>query len=358
MSDVLKRIHHVTFLVGNAKQAAFFYRQAFGFDQVAYQGPETGCPERTSYVLRQGDIWLVLTTPLHHADAANLWLTMHGDGVRDIAFEVDDATAIHELALQRGATSAGEPEVISDEQGSVTVSRIRTYGEVIHTFVQRDGYPGFLPGFETREIKGRGVGVYCIDHIVGNVEDRQMDNWVKWYDEVLGMGKFVSYDDKDISTEFTALRSTVVATDERHIKFPINEPAAGRKKSQIQEYIDSNLTAGVQHLALKTDDILATIKDLRANGVEFLQVPDGYYDEVWERVGEIDEDTQKIRDMGILVDKDDDGYLLQLFTRPLQDRPTFFVEIIQRAGSESFGKGNFKALFVTIEQEQAKRGNL
>lgn len=358
MSDVLKRIHHVSFLVGNAKQAAYFYRTAFGFDQVAYQGPETGCPERTSYVLRQGDIWLVLTTPLHHTDPANIWLMMHGDGVRDIAFEVEDATAIHDMTVARGAVSAGAPEVVSDEHGSVTTSSIRTYGEVVHTFIQRNGYPGFLPGFELKEIKGRGVGLKCIDHVVGNVEDRQMDAWVKWYDEVLGMGKFVSYDDKDISTEFTALRSTVVATDERHIKFPINEPAAGRKKSQIQEYIDSNVTAGVQHLALTSDDILASIEALRANGVEFLKVPDGYYDNVWENVGEIREDTQRVRDLGILVDKDDEGYLLQLFTRPLQDRPTFFIEIIQRAGSQSFGKGNFKALFVTIEQEQAKRGNL
>jgi 4-hydroxyphenylpyruvate dioxygenase len=358
MPNMLKRIHHVTFLVGNAKQAAYFYRTAFGFDQVAYRGPETGCPDRASYVLRQGDIWLVMTTPLSHADPANIWLTMHGDGVRDIAFEVDDAAGIHDLTVERGAKSAQAPQVVSDEHGSVTMAGIRTYGEVVHSFVQRDGYPGFLPGYRLQEIKGRGVGLDCIDHIVGNVEDHRMDAWVKWYDEVLGMGRFVSYDDKDISTEFTALRSTVVATDERHIKFPINEPADGRKKSQIQEYIDANVTAGVQHVALKTDDALATIAALRANGVEFLKVPEGYYDYVWERVGDIAEDRQAVKDMGLLVDRDDQGYLLQLFTRPVQDRPTLFIEIIQRAGSESFGKGNFKALFVTIEQEQAMRGNL
>ncbi len=358
MALELKRIHHVEFLVGNAKQAAYFYRHAFGFDQVAYRGPETGYRQRASYVLRQNDIWLVFTTPLHHDDALNIWLTLHGDGVRDIAFEVDDVDQVYGATIDKGATSDREPRDFTDERGTVRQAKIRTYGEVVHTFVQRNGYPGFLPGYEEREIPGRGTGLTGIDHIVGNVEDRQMDNWVKWYDEVLGMGRFVSYDDKDISTEFTALRSTVVATDERHIKFPINEPADGRRKSQIQEYIDANLTPGVQHLALKTDDILATIAALRANGLEFLAVPDGYYDHVWERVGEIAEDRDRVKDLGILVDRDDAGYLLQLFTRPMQDRPTFFIEIIQREGCESFGKGNFKALFVTIEQEQAKRGNL
>jgi len=235
---------------------------------------------------------------------------------------------------------------------------IRTYGEVLHTFIQRDDYKGFLPGFEIKEIKGEGTGLLCIDHIVGNVSDLQMDKWVDWYNETLGLGRFVSYDDKDICTDFTALRSTVVASDDRVIKFPINEPADGLKKSQIQEYIDANLTAGVQHLALSTDDILATIQALRDNGVEFLAVPDGYYDTVWERVGEVKEDKGRIKELGILVDHDEKGYLLQLFTRPLQDRPTLFFEIIQRRGSDSFGKGNFRALFETIEQEQALRGNL
>ena len=358
MSQGLSRIHHVEFVVGNAKQAAFFYRNAFGFDQVAYKGPETGCPDTVHYVLRQNDIWLMLTTPLRHDDPLNTWLTMHGDGVRDIAFEVNGLDAVYGHAVKNGAQSWAEPAEYGDDSGKVRTACIRTYGEVLHTFIDRQGYPGFLPGFEIREVKGKNTGLQCVDHIVGNVSDQQMDRWVEWYDRVLGLGKFVSYDDKDICTDYTALRSTVVASDDRVIKFPINEPADGLKKSQIQEYIDANLTAGVQHLALSTDDILETIAALRENGVEFLAVPDLYYDDVWDRVGEVQEDKQRIQDLGILVDHDDKGYLLQLFTRPLQDRPTLFFEIIQRRGSDSFGKGNFKALFVTIEQEQALRGNL
>lgn len=358
MTPALKRIHHVEFAVGNAKQAAYFYRHAFGFDQIAYSGPETGCRERASYVLRQADIFLVLTTPLRHDDPLSVWLLLHGDGVCDIAFEVDDAAEAFGLATAAGAAALRAPATKGDALGEVTTAAIRTYGEVSHTFVQRRGYRGFLPGFEKREIKGKPTGLTCVDHIVGNVEDRQMDRWVQWYDRTLGLSRFVSYDDKDISTEFSALRSTVVASADRAIKFPLNEPAEGRKKSQIQEYIDANLTAGVQHLALKTDDILATISALRANGVDFLPVPAGYYERVWDRVGDVKEDRERIKDLRILVDRDDTGYLLQLFTRPLQDRPTFFIEIIQRRGSESFGKGNFKALFETIEQEQAMRGNL
>jgi 4-hydroxyphenylpyruvate dioxygenase len=358
MSQGLKRIHHVEFVVGNAKQAAFFYRKAFGFDQVAYRGPETGTPGSVSYVLKQGDIWFVLTTPLKHDDPLNTWLTMHGDGVRDIAFEVADTAEIFGKATGAGAVAHSDPHAWGDDLGTVQAASIKTYGEVLHTFIQRDGYRGFLPGFEIREIKGQSTGLQCIDHVVGNVSDLQMDRWVKWYDDTLGLGKFVSYDDKDICTDFTALRSTVVASDDRVIKFPINEPADGLKKSQIQEYIDANLTAGVQHLALSTDDILATIAALRENGVEFLAVPDGYYDTVWDRVGEVQEDKDRVKELGILVDHDENGYLLQLFTRPMQDRPTLFIEIIQRRGSDSFGKGNFKALFVTIEQEQALRGNL
>jgi 4-hydroxyphenylpyruvate dioxygenase len=358
MTPVLKRIHHVEFAVGNAKQAAFFYRQAFGFDQVAYRGPETGCRDRASYVLRQGDIFLMLTTPLRHDDPLAVWLMLHGDGVCDMAFDVEDAAAAHGHAVAAGAVSLRPAEKTADAAGEITTAAIRTYGEVAHTFIQRGSYRGFLPGFEKREIKGKPTGLTCIDHIVGNVADRQMDRWVRWYDETLGLGRFVSYDDKDISTEFSALRSTVVASADRSIKFPLNEPADGRKKSQIQEYIDANLTAGVQHLALKTDDILATIAALRANGVDFLPVPAGYYDRVWDRVGDVAEDRVRIKELRILIDRDDSGYLLQLFTRPLQDRPTFFIEIIQRCGSESFGKGNFKALFETIEQEQALRGNL
>jgi 4-hydroxyphenylpyruvate dioxygenase len=358
MSKGLQRIHHVELVVGNAKQAAYFYRKAFGFDQVAYRGPENGTADRVSYVMRQSDIWMILTTPLRHDDPLNTWLNRHGDGVRDVAFEVGDIDAVYAKATAAGAVAEQEPAVWNDAAGAVRHASIQTYGEVLHTFVQRDGYPGFLPGFEIEEIKGDGVGLQCIDHVVGNVADHQMDQWVKWYHDTLGLDRFVSYDDKDICTDFTALRSTVVASDDRAIKIPINEPAEGLKKSQIQEYIDANLTAGVQHMALTTDDILATIAALRANGVEFLAVPAGYYDTVWERVGEVKEDRERIKQLGILVDHDEKGYLLQLFTRPLQDRPTLFIEIIQRRGSDSFGKGNFRALFETIEQEQALRGNL
>ncbi len=358
MSQIVDKVHHVELVVGNAKQAAYYYRKAFGFGQVAYRGPETGDRERVSYVLRQGDIWLVLTTPLHHLDPLNIWLTLHGDGVRDIALEVADVDAAFSHAVAGGAVPKAEPATRKDDMGEVRTAAIATYGEVIHTFVQRMDYKGFLPGFRPSEVPGAGAGLTFIDHIVGNVEDRQMDRWVDWYDRTLGLDRFVSYDDKDISTEFTALRSTVVASADRVVKFPLNEPAAGRRKSQIQEYIDANVTAGVQHIALASRDIIATIATLRANGVEFLAVPRGYYDNLWQRVGEVQEDPGRLSELGILVDRDDKGYLLQLFTRPVQDRPTLFIEIIQRRGSNSFGKGNFKALFETIEQEQAHRGNL
>lgn len=358
MSQGLKKIHHVEFVVGNAKQAAYFYRQGFGFDQVGYRGPETGCSGRATYLLKQNDIHLLLTTPLRHDDPLNTWLMLHGDGVRDIALEVDDLSAVLERARENGARVFQEPTTLEDEKGSLRTAAIHTYGETLHRLVERGSYSGFWPGFEPAEIKGRGTGLQFVDHVVGNLPDRQMEKWVAWYDQTLGLSKFVSYDDKDISTEYTALRSTVVASADRKIKFPLNEPATGKKKSQIQEYIDANLTAGVQHLALNTNNILETIKALRENGVEFLPVPEGYYDRVWERVGVVREDKERVRDLRILVDRDDNGYLLQLFTRPLQDRPTFFIEIIQRAGSDSFGKGNFKALFETIEQEQSLRGNL
>lgn len=358
MSQGLKRIHHVEFVVGNAKQASYFYRQGFGFDQVAYRGPETGSPDRVSYLLKQNDIWLILTTPLKHDDPLSTWLMLHGDGVRDIAFEVENLDEVYGHAVNNGARSFSQPEVLSDGRGAMKVATIHTYGETLHTFIQRDGYDGYLPGFEPAEIKGQSTGLQFVDHIVGNLADQQMEKWVDWYDRTLGLSKFVSYDDKDISTEYTALRSTVVASADRVIKFPLNEPAAGKKKSQIQEYIDANLTAGVQHLAFNTNNILETIKALRANGVDFLPVPEGYYDQVWDRVGVVKEDKDMVKDLRILVDRDENGYLLQLFTRPLQDRPTFFIEIIQRSGSDSFGKGNFKALFETIEQEQTLRGNL
>ncbi len=358
MSQGLKAIHHVEFVVGNAKQASFFYRQGFGFDQVAYRGPETGCQDRVSYLLKQNDILLMLTSPLRHDDSLSTWLMLHGDGVRDIAFDVGDLDSVYRRAVENGARSHRAPETLSDSQGSLRTASIHTYGETLHSFVERNGYEGFLPGFETAVIKGHSTGLQFIDHVVGNLAENQMEKWVRWYDQTLGLKKFVSYDDKDISTEYTALRSTVVASDDLAIKFPLNEPASGKKKSQIQEFIDANLTAGVQHLAFNTDNILQTIRALRENGLDFLPVPQGYYDELWDRVGVVEQDHDKVKDLRILVDRDDNGYLLQLFTRPLQDRPTFFIEIIQRCGSDSFGKGNFKALFETIEQEQSLRGNL
>lgn len=354
----LRRIHHIELWVGNARQAAYFYRKCFGFDQVAYLGPETGVHDRASYCLKQGEVFFVLTSPLTHLHPMNLWLNLHGDGVRDLAFEVGDVDTSYAAAIARGATPVEPPHDMESRQGAVRRASIRTYGDTVHSFIERGGYDGFLPGYELDTERGSDVGLHCIDHVVGNVEHQRMQHWCDFYEQVFDFSQFVSYDDKDICTDFTALRSKVMADADRHIKFPINEPAPGRMKSQIQEYIDFNMAAGVQHIALHTDDILETISVLRDNGAEFLDVPDSYYDEVWDRVGDIDEDRDRIRDLKILVDRDDQGYLLQLFTRPLQDRPTLFLEVIQRRGSNSFGKGNFQALFESIEREQAKRGHL
>jgi 4-hydroxyphenylpyruvate dioxygenase len=354
----LRGLHHVELWVGNARQAAYFYQNCFGFDLVAYRGPETGDHKRASYCLRQGTVLLVLTSPLGHLDRINSWLAVHGDGVRDLAFTVDDADAAFAAAVARGATPVHPPQDIEAADGAVRKASIKTYGDTIHSFVQRGDYGGFLPGYVRREVKGRGVGIRCIDHVVGNVEHRRMDTWCEFYERVFGFNKFVSYDDKDICTDYTALRSKVMASADRGIKFPINEPAAGKKKSQIQEYIEFNLGAGVQHIALSSDDILATIGMLRENGAEFLDVPDTYYDTIWDRVGDIAEDRETVKKLKILVDRDDKGYLLKLFTRPVQDRPTLFIEIIQRCGSDSFGKGNFQALFEAIEREQELRGTL
>lgn len=355
----LKRIHHLELVVGNAKQAAYFYRRALGFDLIGYKGPETGHRARASYALRQGRIVLVLTTPLEPEDPYNVFLTMHGDSVKDICFEVEDTDQVHRLACERGAHDFEEPADQTDAAGRVRRASIRAYGDTIHSFIAKGSYDGpFLPGFEKRELPGEAAGLLRVDHVVGNVEDHQMERWVDWYNEIFGFERFVSYDDKDISTEYSALRSTVVASPNRQIKFPINEPAEGRIRSQIQEYIDYHVKAGVQHIAMLTGDICASVQQLRDNGVDFLDFPKGYYDRVWDRVGEIKEDPKKIEELGILVDRDDKGYLLQLFTKPVEDRPTLFLEIIQRRGSESFGKGNFRALFETIEQEQRKRGNL
>jgi 4-hydroxyphenylpyruvate dioxygenase len=354
----LLRIHHIEMWVGNAKQAAYFYRKCFGFDQMAYRGPETGCHDRASYALRQGNIVLVLVSPLTHLDPMNIWLSCHGDGVRDIAFEVTDATRAYELAVARGATPVQAPHDLEAADGAVRRSSVRTYGDTIHSFIERGDYAGFLPGYAVDLERGQNVGIHCIDHIVGNVEIQRMQHWCDFYTQVFDFHQFVSYDDKDICTDFTALQSKVMANADRAVKFPINEPAPGRKKSQIQEYIDFNLTAGVQHVALRTENILETIEILRDNGAEFLHVPDSYYETIWDRVGDIAEDRGRVRDLRILVDRDENGYLLQLFTRPVQDRPTLFLEVIQRAGSDSFGKGNFQALFEAIEREQARRGNL
>ncbi|MEZ4387396.1 MAG: 4-hydroxyphenylpyruvate dioxygenase [Candidatus Krumholzibacteriia bacterium] len=354
----LRGIHHVELWVGNARQASYFYRKCFGFDQVAYLGPETGVHDRASYCLKQGNIFVVVSSPLTHLSPMNVWLSCHGDGVRDIAFEVGDVDRSFAAAVARGATPLREPHDMEAADGSVRRCTVRTYGDTVHSFIQRGDYGGFLPGYALDTVKSDNVGIHCIDHVVGNVEHRRMDEWCEFYERVFGFAQFLSYDDTDICTDYTALRSKVMTSEDRAVKFPINEPAAGKLKSQIQEYVDFNMTAGVQHLALRTENILETIAHLRDNGAEFLDVPDSYYDTVWDRVGDIAEDRQRVRDLKILVDRDDKGYLLQLFTRPLQDRPTFFVEIIQRCGSDSFGKGNFQALFEAIEREQQKRGHL
>jgi 4-hydroxyphenylpyruvate dioxygenase len=355
----VKRINHIEFLVGNALQAAYFYRTTLGFDQIAYLGPETGHPGHASYVLQQDRIRFVFTTPLNYDAPDNLFLQLHGDSVKDICFEVDEVDSLYQEALNRGAIPATAPATQEDSNGIISRATVHTYGDVVHSFICLKEYSGpFLPGYVEAMIPGTQVGFTRIDHVVANAEDRQMDRWCDYYKIVFGFHQFVSYDDKDISTEYTALRSKVMANDRRNIKFPINEPAAGKRKSQIQEYIDFNYSAGVQHIALYTPDILTTVGRLRANGLQFLTIPDAYYQTVWDRVGEIREDREMIRKYNILVDRDENGYLLQIFTKPMQDRPTLFLEVIQRAGCESFGKGNFKALFESIELEQRKRGNL
>lgn len=354
----IRKINHVEFWVGNAKQAAFFYRKAFGFSQVAYSGPETGRKDAVSYVLRQNKVTIVLTTPLFPEHPINDFLRQHGDGVRDIAFIVDDVDRAYSEAIENGAKSIVQPQSFN-ESSSARFASINTYGDTLHSFISEGDYQGiFLPGYEKAEIKEESTGLLAIDHIVGNVEDQKMEHWVGWYERVLGFERFVGFDDKDISTEFTALRSQVMASKNRGIKFPINEPAEGRKKSQIQEYIEFNHGPGVQHIALLTDDIIQTVANLRDRGVDFLYVPSTYYDTVWDRVGKIEEAQDRVAELGILIDRDESGYLLQLFTKPVEDRPTLFFEIIQRRGCQSFGKGNFKALFESIEREQERRGNL
>ena len=352
---------HIEFYVGNAKQSAYYYQSAWGYELVAYAGPETGERERASYVLQQGKIRLVLTTaiqPDHQIAAHQL---QHGDGVKVLALWVDDATKSFEETTKRGAKGVMNPVTISDEHGEVVISAIQTYGETIHKFIERKNYKGvFLPGYVPKKstIPVKSVGLKHVDHCVGNVELGKMNEWVKFYEDVMGFKLLLTFDDTDISTEYSSLMSKVVSNGNGYVKFPINEPASGRKKSQIEEYIEFYHGPGVQHIAIATDDIIATVSELKSRGVEFLSVPDSYYEEVWGRVGAIKEDTEKIRELNILCDCDDEGYLLQLFSKPVQDRPTLFFEIIQRAGAKSFGKGNFKALFESIEREQALRGNL
>ncbi|MDB5103679.1 MAG: hpd [Fibrobacteres bacterium] len=355
----IKKVHHVEFYVGNAKQADFYYRQAFGFSRMAYAGLETGWRDRASYALSQGKATVVLTSPLTPDGEVGEHIRKHGDGVRDIVLEVDDAGAAFEAAVSRGAEPAYPPREIKDGNGTITRSAVKVYGDTIHSFLSLGDYRGpFLPGFERSEAQGRGAGLLSLDHYVANVTLGEMRKWEEWYVRVLGLDRFMTFEDKDISTEFTALNSVVMANGSKSLKFPINEPAPGRRKSQVEEYNDFYRSPGVQHIALLTADIVRTVSQLRANGVEFLKVPDAYYDALPARVGAIDEAIGTLQDLGILVDKDDEGYLLQIFTRPVEDRPTLFFEIIQRKGCQGFGKGNFKALFEAIEREQDRRGNL
>jgi len=352
---------YVEFYVGNAKQSAHFYKTAFGFQSHAYKGLETGSRSEVSYVLKQDKIRLVLTTPLTSESPINAHLAKHGDGVKVIALWVDDARSAWEETTKRGAKSFMEPTVEKDDRGEVIRSGIHTYGDTVHIFVERKNYNGvFLPGFVEwkSDYNPSPVGLKFIDHMVGNVGWGEMNQWVKWYEDVMGFENFLTFDDKQIHTEYSALMSKVMSNGNGRIKFPINEPAEGKKKSQIEEYIDFYKGAGVQHIAVATNDILHTVSELRSRGVEFLHVPDTYYDDLLERVGNIDEELQPLRDLNILVDRDDEGYLLQIFTKPVEDRPTLFYEIIQRKGAKSFGKGNFKALFESIEREQERRGNL
>jgi 4-hydroxyphenylpyruvate dioxygenase len=353
---------YVEFYVGNAKQAAHFYKTAMGFQSLAYAGLETGIRDKTSYVLVQDKIRLVLTSPMPGKSKEIFeHLEKHGDGVKVIALWVDDATKSWEETTKRGARSYFEPRVEEDQYGRVVRSGIHTYGDTVHVFVERKNYSGaFLPGFEVWEshYNPPPCGLKYIDHMVGNVDWGQMNVWAKFYNEVMGFANLITFDDKDISTDYTALMSKVMTNGNGRIKFPINEPAAGRKKSQIEEYIDFYKGAGCQHIAVATNDIVFTVSEMKKRGIEFLYVPGTYYDTVKERVGNIDEELDVLKQHGIMVDRDEEGYLLQIFTKPLTDRPTLFFEIIQRKGAQSFGKGNFKALFESIEAEQARRGTL
>lgn len=357
----LKGTDYVEFYVGNAKQAAHFYKTAFGFQSLAYAGPETGVKDRVSYAVRQNKLTFVFTTPLRSDNPIADHIYKHGDGVKALALMVDDAADAFEQTTKRGGKSYLKPNKLTDEFGEVVLSGIHTYGDTVHLFVERKNYTGpFMPGY--REWKTvynpPSSGLLYVDHCVGNVGWNQMNPWVKFYEEVMGFRNILSFDDEDISTEYSALMSKVMANGNGYVKFPINEPAEGKKKSQVEEYLEFYNGEGVQHVALATKDIVKTVRDLQSRGVEFLKIPTSYYDDLLDRTGPIDEDIEPLKELGILVDKDNEGYLLQIFTKPVEDRPTVFFEIIQRKGAQSFGKGNFKALFEAIEREQELRGNL
>ncbi len=353
---------HIELYVGNAKQAAHYYKTAFGFQSLAYAGPETGVRDVASYVLKQGKIRLVLTTPLSSKHPVSEHIFKHGDGVKILALWVDDAYKSFEETVSRGAKIYMEPKTVKDENGEVRMSGIYTYGETVHLFVERKNYNGvFLPGYKEwkSDYNPADAGLLHVDHCVGNVGWNRMNPTIKWYEDVMGFVNILSFDDKQINTEYSALMSKVMSNGNGFVKFPINEPAEGKKKSQIEEYLDFYEGEGVQHIAIATKDIVATVRQLKARGVEFLSAPpNAYYDELPTRVGKIDEDIAPLQELGILVDCDEEGYLLQIFTKPVEDRPTLFFEIIERKGAQSFGAGNFKALFEAIEREQAKRGNL
>jgi 4-hydroxyphenylpyruvate dioxygenase len=353
---------HIEFWVGNAKQAAYFYEHAFGFTRTAYAGPETGVRDRASYVLEQGDIRFVLTSGLRVGSEITQFACRHGDGAKDVALQVPSATEAYRQAVQRGARGIAEPQWVEDEFGRVELATIGTYGDNVHTFVNREDYAGaYLPGYKSLTENGQpgaGVGLIALDHAVGNVELGRMDHWVGFYERVFGMTNIVHFGDDQIQTEYSALMSKVMADGSGKIKFPINEPAEGKRKSQIEEYLEFNGGPGVQHIAMQSEDIVRTVEALKERGVLFLDTPETYYEEVEGRVGEISEDYDDLKRLRILADRDDDGYLLQIFTKTAQDRPTVFFEVIERHGATTFGEGNFKALFESIEREQALRGNL
>jgi len=361
MEDIfpIRRIDHIRHYVNNARQSAYYYQHVFGFSIIGYRGLETGSHDQVDWLLEQGDLRLVFSAPVRPGHPMASKIAEHGDFVQDIVFEVDDVDVAYKAATGRGAKSAYEPITLQDDNGSIRMAGIRIYGDTIHSLINRDKYKGhFLPQYRKENQPGDPIGIVEVDHCVGNVELGKMNYWVKWYEDVLGFRNMISFDDKDISTEFTSLMSKVMTSGNGRVKFPINEPADGKKKSQIDEYLEFFGGPGVQHVALRTDDIIHTVSRLTARGLEFLKAPRSYYDMLPDRVGKIDEDIDELAALGILVDRDDEGYLLQIFSKPVTDRPTLFYEIIHRKGAKSFGKGNFKALFEAIEREQALRGTL